>query len=118
MWTALTGPTVGVLVEQSPPDFIVVDLDTLPLGAEVPVTYLRQSDQQQAARDEADRLGEQITLPRTVDALDYQSFTLIGRTAGYDTEWQATITWWDGERVHTDVLDDDGQPFRVTAASR
>ena len=97
------------------PDFIVVDLDTLPVGGEVPVTYLQQSDQQGAARAEVDDLGEQITLPRTVGAADFYSFTLIGRSAAYDIEWQATITWWDGEQVHTDVVDDDGKPFRVTA---
>ncbi|SEE81256.1 hypothetical protein [Jiangella alba] len=97
------------------PDFVVVDLDTLPVGAEVPVSYLQTSAQQAEARALADELGEQITLPRTLPAQDYYSFTLVGRTVAYDTEWQATITWWDGEKIHTDVLDDDGRPFRVTA---
>jgi hypothetical protein len=103
----------GDIVDE--PDFVVVDLDTLPVGTAVPVDYLQQSDQQRAARDEADRLGEQIALPRTVDAQDIYSFTLVGRSAAYDTEWQATIRWWDGEHLHTDLLNDDGAPFRVTA---
>jgi hypothetical protein len=97
------------------PDFVVVDLDTLPVGTDVPIGYLQDSDQQAAARQLADDEGEQITLPRTVDAQDFYSFTLIGRSMAYDTEWRAEITWWDGERVHTDVLDNDGRPFRVTA---
>ncbi|RIQ20539.1 hypothetical protein [Jiangella rhizosphaerae] len=109
-----TAQGCGGEADDDEPDFVVVDLDTLPVGTEVPIGYLQGSDQQQAARAEADRLGEQITLPRTVDARDFYSFTLVGRSTAYDTEWQATITWWDGERVHTDVLDDDGEPFRVT----
>ncbi|WP_116948658.1 hypothetical protein [Jiangella endophytica] len=96
------------------PDFVVVDLDTLPIGTDVPIGYLQGSDQQAQARAEADLLGEQITLPRTVGAQDFYSFTLVGRSAGHDTEWRATVTWWDGEQVHTDVLDNDGAPFRVT----
>lgn len=102
----------GEIVDE--PDFVVVDLDTLPVGTAVPIGYLQASDQQQIARAEADRLGEQITLPRTVGARDFYSFTLVGRSAGYDTEWRAAVTWWDGEQVHTDVLDNDGEPFRVT----
>lgn len=101
--------------DRDEPDFVVVDLDTLPVGTEVPIDHLQQSDQQQAARAAADDLGEQITLPLTVDAQDFYSFTLVGRSAAYDTEWQATIRWWDGERLHTDLLNDDGAPFRVTA---
>ncbi|MBB5789241.1 hypothetical protein [Jiangella mangrovi] len=101
--------------DEDEPDFVVVDLDTLPVGTAVPVDYLQQSDQQTAARQLADDEGEQITLPRTVDAQDFYSFTLIGRSLAYDTEWQAEITWWDGEHLHTDLLDNDGAPFRVTA---
>ncbi|SDU71569.1 hypothetical protein [Jiangella alkaliphila] len=100
---------------QDEPDFVVVDLDTLPVGTAVPIDYLQQSDQQAGARQLADDEGEQITLPRTIDAQDIYSFTLIGRSMTYDTEWQAEITWWDGEHLHTDLLNDDGAPFRVTA---
>lgn len=117
----VAGPTAGPLACGSgeivdEPDYIVVDLDTLPLGRDVPVSYLQQSDQQAAAIDRANQLGEAIQLPRTVEPDDFYNFSLVGRTAAHDTDWQATITWWDGEELHHDRLDDDGSPFRVSAA--
>ncbi|TDD98076.1 hypothetical protein [Jiangella asiatica] len=117
----VAGTTFGPLScggedETDEPDYLVVDLDTLPLGREVPASYLQQSDQQAAAREEAERLGEGIQLPLVVRPDDFYSFTLVGRTMAHDTDWQATITWWDGQTVHTDVLDDDGAPLRVSAA--
>ncbi|TDC52585.1 hypothetical protein E1212_08305 [Jiangella ureilytica] len=75
-----------------------------------PVTGERSRAQGCGGEEDDDGEGEQITLPRTVDAQDFYSFTLTGRSMADDTEWRAEITWWDGERVHTDVMDDDGRP--------
>lgn len=96
-------------------EHLVVDLDTLPMGKAVPVRYLQQSPRQKEARGKAAELGNPMTLPHEVTTDDFYSFSLTGRTQQYDCAWYATLTWWDGQEVHHDRIDDDGRPFRVSA---
>ncbi|MFJ6573915.1 hypothetical protein ACIQNU_41630 [Streptomyces sp. NPDC091292] len=98
------------------PEFLVADLDTLPLNQEVPVSYLRRSPTQKAAREAAEAMGKPVSLPRQVTTDGTYSFSLAGRTQRYDVEWFATVTWWDGEEVRQQRIDNDGRPFRVSAA--
>ncbi|MGW7431141.1 hypothetical protein ACWGIN_16480 [Streptomyces sp. NPDC054861] len=100
------------------PEYLVVDLDGLPLNQPVPVSYLQRSPQQKAAREAAALLGDPVTLPRQVTRDSIYAFFLTGRTARHDTSWVATITWWDGEKEHTQRIDDEGRPLRVSAVVR
>ncbi|MGP3971448.1 hypothetical protein [Streptomyces sp. 6N223] len=102
--------------DDAEPRYLVVDLDTLPLHEEVPVTYLQGSEQQREAREAAEQAGRALTLPYEVSAGGYYSFFLVGRSALHDCDWYATLTWWDGVETHRDVIDDDGRPFRVTGS--
>ncbi|MFG2195070.1 hypothetical protein [Streptomyces sp. NPDC048639] len=99
------------------PEYLVVDLDTLPLKQDVPVTYLQHSELQKDARKTAKALGDPITLPHDITQDGVYSFFLTGRTKRFDCEWVATITWWDGEKEHKDRIDNDGRPFRVSASA-
>lgn len=98
------------------PEYLVVDLDTLPLGREVSASYLQQSEQQSNARETGEVLGGPLRIPRQVTSDDIYSFEIIGRSQRYDCDWHATVTWWDGEEVRQDTIDNDGRPFRVSAA--
>lgn len=99
------------------PEFLVVDLDTLPLRQGVPVSYLQNSESQKDARKAGATMGKRIALPRQVTTDGSYSFFLTGRTLRYDCTWIATVTWWDGEQEHTDRIDNDGRPFRVSAVT-
>ncbi|MEW1698148.1 hypothetical protein [Streptomyces sp. NPDC091278] len=99
------------------PEYLVVDLDGLPLNQQVPVSYLQRSPQQSGARKAAAEMGRPLTLPRQVTRTSIYSFFLTGRTAKYDTTWVATITWWDGEKEHTQRIDDQGRPLRVSPSA-
>ncbi|MGA5868102.1 hypothetical protein [Streptomyces cinereoruber] len=100
------------------PEYLVVDLDGLPLNHPVPISYLQNSPKQNEARKAAAEMGKPITLPRQVTRNGIYSFFLTGRTTRYDTSWIATITWWDGEEEHTQRIDDEGRPIRVSAEPR
>ncbi|TGA83950.1 hypothetical protein [Streptomyces sp. MZ04] len=100
------------------PERMMVDLDTLPVGRDIPVSYLQRSPHQRAARKAATEYGgELITLPRQVTTDTFYRFELIARTQRFDSEWTATITWWDGEEVHHDRIDNSGRAFRVSAGT-
>ncbi|MCJ0871375.1 hypothetical protein [Streptomyces sp. AP-93] len=108
-WAVTTGAACG---GDSIP-LLYVDLDTLPVGVPVSYRYLQSSPQQAAAR--AKGMGEELTLPYELRKDSYFAMQLVGRTLAHYTEWQATLTWWDGERLHTTQLTDQGRPFRVSA---
>lgn len=101
-----------------PPEFLVVDLDELPLNRPVSVSYLQNSPTQAAAREARKKLGDPISLPVQVGRDSVYSFFLTGRTLRYDTRWIATVTWWDGKADHTDRIDNGGQPLRATGTAR
>ncbi|MFF9842631.1 hypothetical protein [Streptomyces sp. NPDC013740] len=100
------------------PEYLVVDLDTLPLNRAVPVSYLQHSPQQKAAKAAAAELGKPISLPKQVTTDGIYSFFLTGRSQKYDTRWVATVTWWDGEEDHVERIDNSGKPFRVSGRAR
>ncbi|MFI8817605.1 MULTISPECIES: hypothetical protein [unclassified Streptomyces] len=95
------------------PTYLAVDLDTLPLNRAVPASYLLRSPQQQGARQLEKGMGQSLTLPRTVSAGDFFSFSLIGRTKSYDCDWTATITWWDGKKIQRQTVSDGSKSLRV-----
>ncbi|MEU6115913.1 hypothetical protein ABZ840_15480 [Streptomyces sp. NPDC047117] len=100
-------------------EVFAVDLDTLPVGRPVSSGYLLTSPHQEAARQtekQADRHG--LRLPKSIGTSDVYDLLITGRTRSHYTEWRATLTWWDGETLHRTTIDNDGRPFRVTAAPR
>jgi hypothetical protein len=58
-----------------------------------------------------------IDFPYTVDAGDPELFSLLARTGSCDCEWTATLHWRDGDSEGETAITEDGQPFRVTAAT-
>lgn len=110
--THMPGGGCGGLDE---PEYLVVDLDSLPVKTSVPVSYLQGSTQQSSARKAAEKLGKSVSLPKQVTADGIYFFFLTGRTQSHDTRWIATVTWWDGEKEHTDRINHHGKPFRVSA---
>lgn len=102
------------------PEVLYVDLDTLPLNRAVPGSYLMSSPQQAQAREDTRAYNgrEPMRLPRSITMKQAYSLMLVGRTQRYYSEWKATVTWWDGEETHTSAIDNDGAPFRVSAARR
>ncbi|WP_185993909.1 hypothetical protein, partial [Streptomyces benahoarensis] len=102
-----------------PPELFYVDLDTLPVNHPVSASYLMTSPHQAAARKAAAQYTRKpMRLPVTVSTSSVYDLKLIGRSQSHYVEWRATLTWWDGEETHTTTLDNDGQPFRVTAERR
>ncbi|MFF9477982.1 hypothetical protein [Streptomyces sp. NPDC014733] len=115
-----TQPTVDCGGD-GPPELFYVDLDTLPVNHPVSASYLATSPHQAAAREAAARYSRDrkpMRLPVTVSTSSVYDLKLVGRSQAHYVEWQATLTWWDGEETHTTTLDNDGQPFRVTAEPR
>lgn len=109
----VTGPP-GCGAGPEEPAYLVVDLDTLPLNRPVPAAYLLRSPQQKAARQMEEDMGQSLSLPHTVAADDFYSLFLVGRTQRYDCQWRATITWWDGKKIHhRTVSDSGGKELRV-----
>lgn len=108
----MTGPP-GCGQGPDEPSCLVVDLDTLPLNRAVPAAYLLRSPQQKAARKLEGDMGQSLRLPRTVASDDFFTFHLIGRAQRADTRWQATITWWDGEKTHQHKVSDTSGDLRL-----
>ncbi|MET9800421.1 hypothetical protein [Streptomyces sp. NPDC006368] len=103
----VTGPP-GCGAGPDEPAYLVVDLDTLPLNRPVPAAYLLRSPRQKAARQLEEDMGRSLSLPHTVAAGDFYSLFLVGRTQRQDSRWRATITWWDGEKLHRHTVSDSG----------
>ncbi|HWU06353.1 MAG TPA: hypothetical protein VN520_08210 [Streptomyces sp.] len=103
----VTGPP-GCGAGPDEPAYLAVDLDTLPLNRPVPAAYLLRSPQQKAARRMEEDMGTTVSLPHTVASGDFYSFFLIGHTQRYDTDWRATVTWWDGKEMHSRTVSDPG----------
>ncbi|MFH8568738.1 hypothetical protein [Streptomyces sp. NPDC017993] len=111
-------PTTECGAEQ-PPEAFYVDLDTLPLHRPVSGSYLMTSPHQREARKANPTYGrKEMSLPRDIDTGSVYDLLLIGATQRHYCEWRATLTWWDGKKVHTTTIDNDGRPFRVTAVAR
>ncbi|WP_406054475.1 hypothetical protein OG462_03955 [Streptomyces sp. NBC_01077] len=121
--TRRTAPLPGTLAPRIPcgDSFNVglyVDLDTLPVGLPVSYRHLQSSPQQGAARAEAAKLnGEDISLPYDLSDDSFFAMVLTGRSLAHYTEWHATLTWWDGDALHTTDITNGKGPFRVSATA-
>ncbi|NUT48861.1 MAG: hypothetical protein HOV94_16375 [Saccharothrix sp.] len=56
--------------------------------------------------------------PYTVSPLDPEMFVIEPRTARYQVEWRLELDWTYRGRDGTTLIDDGGEPFRVTASLR
>ncbi|MFY1651128.1 hypothetical protein ACN27J_09555 [Solwaraspora sp. WMMB762] len=68
------------------------------------------------AEDESGVSLTPIRFPYEVDTSDAESFYIEAQTSRFDVYWEIEIDWsWNG-RTGTIRVDDNGQPFRVSAA--
>lgn len=81
-------------LDESPPAIVESSADAVILSAEMETTPLR--------------------FPYTITGSETESLLIIARTQQY-VEWRARILWSNGESDGVLVVDNDGEPFRVTA---
>lgn len=102
------------------PETLFVDLDSLPVGRAVSGEYLLTSPHQKKARKASAEYNNRkpMSLHRDITMNGTYNLLLVGRTQRHYTEWKATVTWWDGKATHRTTIENDGAPFRVSAAAR
>jgi hypothetical protein len=66
-------------------------------------------------RDVPEAVPAQEGFPYTVSPYDPERFQVMAYTDRHDVGWRLALDWVCGERTGTVVVDDGGQPFRVSA---
>jgi hypothetical protein len=111
-------PLTGTLLDKpcgGPETFRLVDVD---LDAPRPV--VRDRDIDPALADELAREGRQIgpvRFPYEVTRQDGETFAIRAHTKTCFCSWTAALRWSSAGRTGTVIINDQGQPFRITADS-
>jgi hypothetical protein len=123
---ALTGIDIEVRERRRPPsgtalramvcgDVGAIRWMTVDLDDDRPRASINYSE---AAADLLDAPTEQrrpIQFPYVVSVDDLETFEITATTDGCDCEWVALLHWRSEGRAGTDVIDDNGKPFRTVS---